>query len=45
MIKLIIGFALGCFLVAYYPQVGEVLSQVFVESGMRDDIVEKLKGI
>ena len=43
--KVIIGIVLGVVMVTYYPQIGSVLTEVFVDSGMRDDLVDTLEGI
>jgi Na+/H+-dicarboxylate symporter len=45
MVKVIIGIVLGVVMVTYYPQIGSVLSDVFVESGIRDDLVNLLEGV
>lgn len=45
MMKILIGIVLGIMLVTYYPQIGSVLTDVFVDSGMRDDLVDTLEGI
>ena len=45
MFEIIIGIILGIVLIAYYPQIGSVLSDLFTESGMRDDLVKLLEGI
>ena len=45
MMKLIIGIVLGIVLITYYPQIGSVLTDVFVETGIRDDLVNLLEGI
>ena len=45
MFKIIIGIILGIVLITYYPQNGSVLSDLFTESGMRDDLVKLLEGI
>jgi len=45
MIKLIIGIILGIVLITYYPQIGEVLTNIFVDTGMRDDLINLLEGI
>ena len=43
--KIIIGIVLGIVLVTYYPQIGSVLSDILVESGIRDDLVDLLEGV
>ena len=45
MVKIILGIVLGVVMVTYYPQIGLVLSDVFIESGIRDDLVNLLEGI
>jgi hypothetical protein len=45
MMKILIGIVLGIVLITYYPQIGSVLTDIFVESGMRDDLINMLKGI
>lgn len=45
MIKVLIGIVLGVVLITYYPQIGSVLTDVFVDSGMRDDLVKLLEGV
>jgi len=45
MVKVIIGIVLGVVMVTYYPQIGSVLSDIFVESGIRDDLVDLLEGV
>ena len=45
MMKIIFGIVLGVVMVTYYPQIGSVLSDVFVETGIRDDLVNLLEGV
>tara|TARA_S200002703_G_C3692268_1_gene212579 strand:- start:74 stop:211 length:138 start_codon:yes stop_codon:yes gene_type:complete len=45
MMKILIGIVLGVVMVTYYPQIGSVLSDVFVETGIRDDLVNLLEGV
>jgi len=45
MMKILIGIVLGVVMVTYYPQIGSVLSEVFVETGIRDDLVNLLEGV
>jgi len=45
MLKIIIGIVLGIVLITYYPQIGSVLGDVFIETGIRDDLVHLLEGI
>ena len=45
MVKVLIGIVLGVVMITYYPQIGSVLSEVFVETGIRDDLVNLLEGV
>ena len=45
MFKVVFGIVLGVVMVTYYPQIGSVLSEVFVETGIRDDLVNLLEGV
>jgi hypothetical protein len=45
MMKILIGIVLGIVLITYYPQIGSVLTDIFVESGIRDDLVNLLEGV
>ena len=45
MLKIIIGIVLGIVLITYYPQIGSVLGDVFIETGIRDDLVNLFEGI
>lgn len=45
MMKILIGIILGIVLVTYYPEIGSVVSDVFIETGMRDDLVNTLEGM
>ena len=45
MVKVLIGIVLGIVLITYYPQIGSVLADIFVESGIRDDLVNLLEGV
>ena len=45
MFKVVVGIVLGIVMITYYPQIGSVLSEVFVETGIRDDLVNLLEGI
>jgi hypothetical protein len=45
MMRFIIGIVLGIVLITYYPQIGSVLADIFVESGIRDDLVNLLEGV
>ena len=45
MMRFIIGIVLGIVLITYYPQIGSVLADIFVDSGIRDDLVNLLEGV
>jgi len=45
MMKILIGIILGIVLVTYYPEIGSVVSEIFIETGMRDDLVNTLEGM
>jgi hypothetical protein len=45
MVKFIVGIVSGIVLITYYPQIGSVLGDVFVDTGIRDDLVNLLKGV
>ena len=45
MMKILIGIILGVVLITYYPEIGSVISELFTETGMRDDLVNFLEGI
>ena len=45
MMKLIIGIILGVVLVTYHPQIVTTTKDFFVDSGIRDTIVNKLKEV
>ena len=45
MMKILIGIILGIVLITYYPEIGSVVSDIFIETGMRDDIVKTLEGM
>ena len=45
MVKVLIGIVLGIVMITYYPQIGSVLADVFVDSGIRDDLVNLLEGV
>ena len=45
MMKILIGIILGIVLITYYPEIGSVVSDVFIETGMRDDLVNTLEGM
>ena len=40
MMKILIGIILGIVLVTYYPEIGSVVSEIFIETGMRDNLVK-----
>jgi|TARA_B110000977_G_scaffold175755_1_gene230782 hypothetical protein len=45
MFKIIIGIFLGIVLVTYYPQITTTTKELFLESGIRDEIVKSLKEV
>ena len=45
MMKILIGIILGIVLVTYYPEIGSVVSEIFIETGMRDYLVNTLEGM
>jgi Na+/H+-dicarboxylate symporter len=45
MMKILIGIILGIVLITYYPEIGSVVSEIFIETGMRDDLVNTLEGM
>ena len=45
MMKILIGIILGIVLITYYPEIGSVISDIFIETGMRDDLVNTLEGM
>ena len=45
MIKFFLGIIVGIFLVSYYPEISTSLKDIFLDSGARDTIVEKLKEV
>ena len=45
MVKFLIGLVCGIVMITYYPQIGSVLYDIFVETGIRDDLVNLLKGV
>lgn len=45
MMKILIGIILGIVLITYYPEIGSVVSDIFIETGMRDDLVNTLEGM
>jgi hypothetical protein len=45
MVKFLIGLVCGIVMITYYPQIGSVLSDVFIDTGIRDDLVNLLEGV
>ena len=45
MFKIIFGIILGIVLVTYYPNIITTTTNLFVDSGARDSIVETLKEV
>ena len=45
MFKITFGIILGIVLVTYYPQITTTTTSWFVDSGVRDTIVETLKEV
>jgi|TARA_B100000575_G_scaffold225068_1_gene185595 hypothetical protein len=45
MIKFIMGIVVGIVLVTYYPQITTTTTKLFIESGARDEIVNKLNEV
>ena len=45
MIKILFGVLLGIVIVTYYPEITETAADFFIESGARDEIVQKLREI
>ena len=45
MIKIFLGILLGIVLVTYHPQISSELKSLFVDSGIRDKLVNQLEGI
>ena len=45
MFKIIFGMILGVVLVTYYPQITTTTTKLFIESGARDEIVNKLNEV
>ena len=45
MIKFIMGIVVGIVLVTYYPQITTTTTKFFIESGARDEIVNKLNEV
>ena len=45
MIKFIMGSVVGIVLVTYYPQITTTTTKWFIDSGVRDQIVNQLKEV
>ena len=45
MFKFIFGVVVGIALVTYYPDIAVVTADWFIDSGVRDDVVETLEGM
>ena len=45
MFKFIFGIVVGIMLVTYYPEITETAADLFIDSGARDEIVQKLREI
>ncbi len=45
MIKFILGIVIGIGLATYYPEISNTLKDFFLDSGVRDSIVETLKEV
>ena len=45
MFKFIFGIAMGIILVTYYPAITTVTTDWFIDSGVRDEVVETLEGM
>ena len=45
MLKFIIGIAIGIGLSTYYPQISTTVKELFLDSGARDTIVDKLNEV
>jgi len=45
MIKFIMGIVVGIVLVTYYPQITTTTTKMFVDSGIRDQIVNQLNEV
>ena len=45
MIKILFGILLGIVIVTYYPEITETAANLFIDSGARDEIVDKLRDI
>jgi L-asparaginase/Glu-tRNA(Gln) amidotransferase subunit D len=45
MFKILFGILMGVVIVTYYPNISEVAADLFVESGARDVIIEKLEEV
>tara|TARA_B100001287_G_scaffold162670_1_gene136713 strand:- start:18 stop:158 length:141 start_codon:yes stop_codon:yes gene_type:complete len=45
MFKFIFGIVVGIMLVTYYPEITTVTTNWFIDSGVRDEVVETLEGM
>ena len=45
MFKFIFGIVVGIMLVTYYPEITTVTTDGFLDSGVRDEVVETLEGM
>ena len=45
VIKILFGILLGIVIVTYYPEITETAANLFIDSGARDEIVNKLRDI
>ena len=45
MMKIFLGIICGIFIATYYPQITTTTKQLFIESGARDEFVNKLNEV
>ena len=45
MFKMMFGILMGIVIVTYYPDISETFVDIFVDSGARDVIIEKLEEV
>ena len=45
MMKIFLGIVCGIFIATYYPQITTTTKQLFIESGVIDNIVNTLKEV
>ena len=45
MFKILFGILMGVVIVTYYPNISETAANIFVDSGARDVIIEKLEEV